>query len=216
MNLSYPIYDVIEKEIQKLKKPNVIGIDGSYASGKTNFTTQLAIYLKKNGYDVQVIHYDSFHKPLPLIKGSGEKDSEVDAFYHAFNSQKLLNELLIPLKQEGVLRKTIKGLDWGSATYVDDLLINIGEHTIVLLEGALLFRKKLLPFIDYKIFLEVSLEEVMRRGRERDVPKVGEWMMDKYRTRYIPVYQRHLDQNHVKETADLIIDNSDYTHPSIK
>ncbi|MBO0432395.1 hypothetical protein [Enterococcus sp. DIV0660C] len=212
----YPIYDVIEEEIQKLKKPSVIGIDGSYASGKTNFTTQLATYLKNNGYDVQVIHYDSFHKPLPLIKWSEEKSSEVDAFYHAFNSQKLLNELLIPLKQEGVFNKTIKGLDWVLATYVDDLPINIDEHTIVLLEGSLLFREKLLPFIDYKIFLEVSLEEVMRRGRERDVPKVGEWIMDKYRTRYIPVYQRHLEQNHVKETADLIIDNNDYNHPSIK
>ncbi|WP_393968629.1 MULTISPECIES: uridine kinase family protein [Enterococcus] len=216
MNLSYPIYDLIEEKIKKLKTPSVVGIDGSYASGKTNFTVQLATHLRKNGYDIQVIHYDDFHKPLPSITWSQEKNSEVDAFYHAFNSQKLLDELLIPLKQEGVLNKTIKGLDWVSATYANDRMITIGERTIVLLEGSLLFREKLLSFIDYKIFLEVSMEEVMRRGRERDVPKFGEWIMDKYRTRYIPVYQRHLNQNHVREIADLVIDNNDYNHPSIK
>ena len=53
----------------------------------------------------------------------------------------------------------------------------------------LLFRPPLDKLFDYKIFLDISFQEVLRRAAKRDVPKYGDAILDRYKQRYIPAQQ---------------------------
>ena len=216
MTVRMHIFSLLEKNISSLEKPCIVGISGAYASGKTVFTKEFAEYLTDKGYKVQVIHYDDFHNPLPSIHWSKRKGDEIDAFYNkAFNQQKLVDEILIPIKEKGYVKKKVACLDWDIAQNTHIVPFDIDGTTIVLLEGVLLFRPELINYFDYKIFLDITVQEILDRGRKRDVPKAGEGIMEKYVTRYIPVHQRHLKEDRPKEVADILIDNSDYTKPVI-
>lgn len=215
MNSNSMIFAQIAEKITALPRPAVIGIDGAYTSGKTTLTDKLADYLKDQGQKVQIIHYDDFHQPLPTIQWSDEEDSEVNAFYNAFNAQKLVAEILLPLKERGLLHQRILGLDWSTAEYRKPIDIAIDNQTILLLEGALLLRTPIRNYLDYAIFLEVSVEEILLRGEARDVPKAGKQIMEKYRTRYLPVFKKYLATDQPKAIANMVIDNNDYHKPVI-
>jgi hypothetical protein len=56
-------------------------------------------------------------------------------------------------------------------TYTNRVTFEIKDNTVIILEGVLLFRPPIDGLIDYRIFLDVSFDEVIRRAQERDVPK---------------------------------------------
>lgn len=204
----------IETDIAKLPRPLIVSIDGAYTAGKTQFSNQLSAALQNQGNKVQVIHYDDFHKPLSTITWSNSHD-EIEAFYQAFNAEKLRAEVLLPLRQHNALKLTLLGLDWHTATYSKEISLDIDSQTIVLLEGILLNKQELAGFFDYKIFLDIPINEILKRGEQRDQPKFGSQIMALYRQRYIPVYQKYLTLDQPQKAANLVIDNRDYQHPLI-
>lgn len=211
------LYSRIEREIGRQKGPLIVGISGGYTSGKTVFAENLARYLAAGGYEVQVIHYDDFHRPLGGITWTGERGGEIDAFFNrAFDPHKLVEELLRPMKTDGFVDKDVACLNWSTGEYTNIVHFAAGADTVVLLEGVLLFRPPLMEYLDYRIFLDITTEEMLRRGRRRDVPRSGEWIMEKYVSRYIPVHQRHLEEDKPLQTADMVIDNNDYDAPVVR
>lgn len=101
-----------------------------------------------------------------------------------------------------------------------DLYINRKEYTIesdslVLFEGVLLYRPPLEEFIDYKIFLDIGFDEMLRRAEARDVPRFGAEILAKYREKYIPVQKKYLEMYKPREKSDLVIDNSNPLLPKV-
>lgn len=216
MEKDVAVFSRIERETACFTRPMVIGISGAYTSGKTIFADKLARYFAGKGQKAQVIHYDDFHRPLSAIKWTDEKNSEIDAFYsEAFDPQKLVAEILKPLKSDGCINKTVACIDWGTGQHSNMVDFNIDADSIVLLEGVLLFRAPLLGYLNYKVFLDITAEEMLRRGRARDVPQFGEGILEKYRQRYIPVHEKYLKQDRPKEMADIVIDNNAYDTPTV-
>ena len=213
MQLDRSIYAQLEQDIASMQKPRIVGIGGAYTSGKTVFCENLANHLTQKGYPVQAVHYDDFHHPLPTITWTQDAGSEVEAFYDAFNMQKLIDELLLPLKRDGSVKRDIACLNWDAGAYTTTLHFDIGPDTVALLEGVLIFRPPLASYIGYRVFLDISFEEMLRRGRLRDVPQFGEEILEKYKTRYIPVFKKHLEQDEPRENAHALIGNNDYAHP---
>jgi len=214
INNTQQLFSLIEKNISALHPPFIIGISGTYTSGKTLFSAGLARYLQSQGKKVQIIHYDDFHHPFPAIHWTDGRDDEINAFYNkAFDSGKLINEVLIPLEEKGVLNKEIDCIDLGSGQHTKKLHLDIDVKTIVILEGVLLFRAPILPFLNYKIFLDISDKEMLRRGTVRDVPKFGHSILDLYRSRYIPVHHRYLEEDSPKAISDIVLDNTHYDTP---
>ena len=211
------IFSQIYGEIKKFKKPLIVGVSGAYTSGKTTFTKCLSDYLIAQGAQTQVLHYDDFHRPLPSITWEpNDPSSEVDVFFTgAFDAEKLVNEVLAPLRKKNHLKTIVKGLNWETGLYDNAVQVDINRDTIVLIEGMLLFRAGLMPYFDYKIFLEINETEILNRGTIRDVPHVGAWILEKYKTRYIPVHRRYISEDKPQEFADMLIDNNDYTVPKI-
>ncbi|MEE8413783.1 MAG: hypothetical protein V3R96_04460, partial [Dehalococcoidales bacterium] len=64
----------------------------------------------------------------------------------------------------------------------------------------------------YKVFLEITFEESKRRARIRD----SEATLSKYDEKYLPAQRRYLLNYPPPRFADIVIDNSDWTHPLIK
>lgn len=204
------IYSKIEQEIASLKRPVVIGINGVDTSGKTVFAKALGEYLEHRGHHTQVLHMDDFHNPREIRN----KDTSPEGYIaYAFDLSRL-QSIITEIKEHDV-DKEIYALDLDLDTYTKKLPIKTTKNTIIILEGVLLYCPPICDLVDYKIFLDIGFEEVLKRAMERDVPKYGEEFIDRYKERYIPAQKIYLQSYKPKEICDLIIDNSDYNKPVI-
>jgi phosphoglycolate phosphatase len=193
------------------KNARVVGINGVDTSGKTTFAANFARYLSAKGVSCLVLHLDDYHNPSH-IRTAG--DDEIDAYYqHAFNIPRLLEEVIIPLKRDGFLHKTVRCLNLETDRYENERHYQIDNGTIVLLEGVLLFREPLVQHLDYRIFLEIGFDEVLRRAAIRDLPKYGSSFLEKYKRKYIPVQQKYIAEWKPVEQADAVLQNNDFLHP---
>ena len=208
-----PIFEKILSEATKRKRkdrPFVIGINGIDCSGKTMFAGALNKYLVSNNHETQLINLDDFHNPRK-IRYAGE--NQADNYYHrSFNISIIIESLLVPLCEKGKHSITIKLLDLRTDKYEIENNYSFTPDTIVLFEGVFIFRKELAPYIDYKIFLDISFEESKQRALIRD----QEVVIQKYDEKYLPAQAQYLKEYPPQGTADMIIDNTNYEYPFIK
>lgn len=205
----------IEQALREMsfQPPLIVGINGVDLSGKTCFAKGLSAFLRGRTCDTQVIHLDDFHH-LAGIRREGE--DEIKAYIkNAFNLDLLAEQVLDPVKDTGQIDITLNLLDLDSDKYTKRVRYRAGTQTVIILEGVLLFREPIDPFIDYRIYLDISFDEVLRRAEQRDVPKYGQGFLDKYRSKYIPIQQWYLDKYEPREMANMVIDNNDPDRPVI-
>lgn len=204
------IFLKIEKDIAKLKKPVVLGINGVDTSGKTVFAEALCVYLKHRGYQTQLLHMDDFHNPKEIRYKDTSPEGYID---YAFDLNGL--KCIISDIKRNDIDKEFQVLDLDLDTYTKKLPIKTSRKTIIILEGVLLYRPPICSLIDYRIFLDIDFNEVLKRAEVRDVPKYGAEFIDKYRERYIPAQKIYLQKFNQKKLCDLIIDNNNYNEPII-
>ncbi len=78
----------------------------------------------------------------------------------------------------------MEGLNWSTGLYEHEIPVDIDEDTVVLIEGVLLYR----PWL-------INKTEILSRGEIRGVSRSGKWILNKYKTRYIPVHQCYLSED---------------------
>ena len=106
-------------------------------------------------------------------------------------------------------------LDLDADTYSNEVTFEVGDSTIIIIEGVLLYRPPIDELIDYRVFLDVSFDEVISRVQRRDVPKYGESFLQRYNDRYIPGQKIYLNEYSPKERCEIVVDNNDYLKPVI-
>lgn len=205
---SFLIFSKIEKGIKNLKKPLIIGINGVDTSGKSAFSGGLQKYLNYRGFNTLMIHVDDFHNPQSVRSSDNTPEGYIAK---AFDTEKLA-ELLCEIKS-GPVDKQIDLLDLDTDTYSNKKQFKVKNDTIVIVEGVLLYRPPLDEYFDYRIFLDISFDEALRRARVRDVPKYGEEFLQKYIDRYIPAQKIYLHEYTPKERSNLVVDNNDFNKP---
>jgi len=212
-----PIFRRILKDIKGRKthdKPFVIGINGIDNSGKTEFAKGLEDFLKEENYKTQLIELDDFHN-LKKIRYSG--NNEIDCYYNnSFNIETIINELLKPIHEDKEVNVNIKILDLCSDKYIKSKKYSVDKDTIVLLEGVFLFRKELVYYINYKIFLDVPFKESKKRARYRDISRFGKEIMQRYDNKYLPAQRKYLKEFSPLKIADLVINNTNWEYPVIE
>jgi uridine kinase len=92
----------------------------------------------------------------------------------------------------------------------------ITEDTVVIFEGVFLFRKELLRYLEYKVFLDITFDEAKNRAITRDVPTYGEEILSRYDFKYLPAQRRYLEEYPPLQLADMIIDNCNWEYPVTK
>ena len=212
-----PIFEKILENIISNKSNNkafVIGINGIDNSGKTTFAKSFEKYLNLKGYKTQLILLDDFHNPTE-VRYSGQ--DEIDNYYNkSFNFKMIIEKILKPIKEDKNFKIKLNLLDLQTNKFEVERVYSIDTSTIVIFEGVFLFRKELLSYFDYKIFLEIPFKESKRRAKNRDIKIYEKEIISKYDFKYLPAQEKYLTELKPLETADLIINNLNWNYPLIK
>jgi len=207
-----PVFERILEAADKKKlkdKAFVIGVNGIDCSGKTTFAKELDEFLKAKGKHTQLIHIDDFQNPRE-IRYAGNDQAE-NYYTKSFNNKFLIEKLLEPIKQKGKISTKLTVLNLDTDKFDTVRNYKVRPDTVVLLEGVFLFKKELAPFIDYKIYLDISFEESRKRAKLRD----PEASVLKYDTKYLPAETRYIQEYAPGIYADMVIDNTEPDYPKL-
>ncbi len=168
----------------------VIAIDGPSAGGKTT----IAEDIKKN-FDCNVFHMDDFFltpdrkTPERLATPGGNVDWEGV-------EESILKKL--PLKAD--FSYDIYSCKTGISTPSE----KIGYKKLNILEGCYSMHPELAKYIDKAIFVDVSREKQL----ERILKRSNEFMLNRFKTEWIPLEDLHFKENRCRERADFILDTT--------
>jgi uridine kinase len=192
----------------------IVGVTGIDASGKSTMTTLLAEELKRSGLSVEIVRLDDFHQSR-ADRHPTEIPEPEQYFEHGFDFERLRNEILKPIRDNGILEASLVSLDLLEDAWTAERKYSVSRDTIVLLDGVFLFRPDIAHFLDLIIFLEVDAKIVLERAQQRDVPAHGAEIMQRYETKYLPAQRAYLEEYPSERNADVIIDNNDWENPIV-
>jgi uridine kinase len=201
----------------KDKKTFYIGITGLDASGKSQIASVLTKELQQTGKNVLSFSGDSFQFPKEYKNDLQEESWAVQHYKRTINFKLMIDSLLNPLKSFPA-KIPLSIIDYDTKENIQkDFELNY--PLIIIVESIYLFKKEMIEFFDYKIFLDISIEESLKRtqSRQRDLDLYGdkEGVATKYNTKNFPGYLLYLKQDNPKESAEVIIDNNDWQNPIV-
>lgn len=217
------IHQVIDKlsiEIQEKSQGLelfVVGISGLDASGKTQVAKLLSGQLVSNGVNVLTVSGDSFQYPREYKENLQETDWATQHIKRTINFEKMTQEFLVRLQQLPN-NLSLDVVDYDTKEVIQKN-ITLSYPLVVIIESIYLFQKTLIPFIQYKIFLAISIPESLKRAqsRQRDLDLYGgpEGVKKKYSLKNYPGFIQFEKQENPKQYADTIIDNNDWENPVV-
>ncbi len=183
------------------KKTIIIGISGASASGKSLLANTIVNELGSN--QVVVISEDSYYKDhsnIPLEERARINYDHPDSLDH---------ELLFQhLQQLQAGEPAVEVPIYNHSTHTREKETRlIGQHTITVLEGILLFvDQKLRELMDIRIFMETALDICLIRRLKRDMNERGrslDSVLKQYEETVRPMYLQFIEPS--KRYADIII-----------
>ncbi len=182
------------------KEAIIIGISGPSASGKSLLANTIVSELGSN--QVLVISEDAYYKDnghLPFAEREKINYDHPDAFDHA-----LLCDHLCQLRAG----KTVQIPIYSHSKHQRlTETRSVGPHTIIILEGILLFTDKALrEIMDIRIFMSTPLDVCLIRRLKRDVVerhRTFESVVHQYETTVRPMYLQFIEPS--SRYADIIV-----------
>jgi uridine kinase len=195
--------------------PVRVAIDGPPAAGKSSLADELAVVLCARGRQVIRATCDSFMFPRAVRYRRG-KDSPDACYRDSFDYQALRRVLLDPLGPNGDRRYQHTVYDWHADCAVAEPEQTAAEDAVLLLDGVFLQRRELIDRWELRIYLSVSAETMVDRGRTRDLAR-GEPAAEaerRFLLRYIPAQQLYLAEARPIERADIVVYNDEIERPA--
>ncbi|MGF6534284.1 FMN phosphatase YigB (HAD superfamily)/uridine kinase [Paraburkholderia sp. GAS206C] len=196
-------------------EPLFVFITGMDCSGKSHFANLLASYIEEEGFRVQLVHVDDFHNPRH-IRYDKTMEPPVAYYERSFDHKKLINELLIPIRQSSKIDITLRllNVDTDKMEVVRQFFVE--PRSIVIVEGVFLLKSEFFQFRDFTIYVDASLETVLKRANVRDHARFDEEVEHHYLSKFIPAQIAYEALFKPVEIANIIINNEDYSNPTIK
>ncbi len=216
----YACFQMTEKEtfsiiLEAIKsrqkhKPVRVAINGIEGTGKTVFAEKLTDYLNSKKLNALQVSIDGFHFNKEVRYRQG-RDSARGYYEDSYNELAFVEKVLKSSQHEHPVI-TSATHDLVSDEYLDLEPTPIDPHTILITDGAYLFKPSYRDHWDLKIYLKTSFEIAMERGIERDQASLGgyESTKEKFEKRYHQASRIYLDENNPESQADIVIDNSDF------
>lgn len=196
-------------------KPIRIAINGIEGTGKTVFAQKLTAYLLSQGIKALQVSIDGFHFNRERRYKQG-RDSAKGYYEDSYDEIGFIEKVL-KSSQSKTPNYTAATHDLESDEYLDLQPIEIEQQSVLITDGAYLFKPNYRKHWDLKIYLKTSFETAMKRGIERDKETLGGWeqTQEKFEKRYHKASKIYLNENKPEQIADMIIDNSDFEDLSI-
>jgi uridine kinase len=181
-------------------KSIIIGISGASASGKSLLANTIVNELGSD--QVVVISEDSYYKDHAAIPF--EERANINYDHPNSIDHELLNLHLTQLQQG----ETIEVPIYNHALHTREKSTRtIGKHTIIVLEGILLFvAKELRELMDIRIFMETALDICLIRRLKRDMKERNrslDAVLKQYEETVRPMYLQFIEPS--KRYADIIV-----------
>ncbi|WP_179266491.1 uridine kinase [Asanoa hainanensis] len=197
--------------------PVRVAVDGCSAAGKTTLSDELAATLReRTAREVIRVSIDQFKRAVAL-RTRYPQDSPESYYLDSWDNDAIRDKLLVPLGPGGSRRYRHALMDFAALTPVDEPDRTAADDAVLVADGCFLQRPELEEHWDLRIFVDIPLDEVLRRGIARDQA----WMSGaaaaehRYRTRYIPGERRYLDEVQPQDRAQLVVDNRDFAAPRL-
>jgi uridine kinase len=212
------LLDHLAGRIIELQRPHPIrvGLDGPDAAGKTTLAEELVAPLEGYGRPVIRASIDGFHNPARIRYARGSVAPE-GYYCDSFNYGMLTESVLAPLGPGGSRRYSAAVFDYRTDSPLPIEIRVAEENAILLFDGVFLLRPELAEYWDFTIFVHASFEVTLARAEQRDAAFLGsvEEVRKRYQQRYIPGQKLYFAECRPQERAQVVIDNSDPSHPVI-
>jgi uridine kinase len=145
------------------------------------------------------------------------RDSPESYYLDSWDNAAIRDRLLVPLGPGGSRRYRTAMMDFAARVAVDGPVLTAPDDAILVADGVFLQRPELDPHWDLRVYVDVSFDEVLRRGVARD----QEWMESaaaaehRYRTKYIPGERLYVDAVRPRDRAQVVVGNEDVTAPTL-
>jgi uridine kinase len=198
--------------------PARVAIDGMTAAGKTSLADELVGLIERRGRPVIRASIDDFHRPAAERYRRGRyspKGYYLDGFDYSYSAVRAA--LLLPLGPGGSGRYRPAPFDSSHERQIDEPERQAPSDAILLVDGVFLFRDELNDVWDFRVFVDIDVEDALRRGPLRD----RAWMdslavaKERYERRYAPGDRIYLETVRPIDRADVMVDNRDVTRPRL-
>lgn len=203
------LFEHISDCVQGLDRPTIVGINGAITSGKTMLADALNDHLQQAGIATLLLHIDDFHNPRSVRM---QDNTPAGYLQHAIDIEKFTG--LIRAIRTGSAHETIPLINMGTDAYSDHSF-QTNAQTLVIVEGVYLYLPSLRPLFDFRMYLDIAHDEILRRGNLRDASRFGKAILDQYHDLFIPAQHLYEQQCAPQANSHIVIDNNDVDHPRI-
>jgi uridine kinase len=199
--------------------PTRVAIEGRSAAGKSTFGDELAEAVRARGREVLRASIDDFHRVGHRDRSRQGGWTPQSYYDEGYDYDAFLDLLLRPLGPGGNRRCRIAFFDSFHNVLFPEEWHEVGDDTVVIIDGAFLLRPELAGHWDYVIWLDIDMETMVARARRRDVAWVGagseEIIERRYRQHWIPTHELYERLADPKARADAVIDNRIVDEPRL-
>ena len=186
----------------------IIAVDGPDAAGKTTLADDLAVEIRKRRHDVYRASVDDFHRPRELRYRQG-RTSPAGYYADAFDYSLLRRVLIEPFRLNGATGFVLAGFDLERDRPLESRWTTGPADAILIVDGVFLQRPELRGMWNAVVYVDVSAAERDRRYLERD----GIEPTSELAARYNGAQKLYLKEAKPRESATIVIDNSDPESP---
>lgn len=197
--------------------PVRLAVDGPDTAGKTTLAEELAAALREREREVVRASIDGFHRPRIERYRQGP-ESPLGYYEDSFDYERLREALLDPLGERGNRLCRTRVFDYRTDQPVHTRLLKAAGDAVLIFDGVFLLRPELADAWDFRVFVSVGFDEIVRRARIRDAGLFGspDEAEQRYRTRYLPAQQHYLETVRPDQLADVVVDNDDPARPHMR
>ena len=194
----------------------VFALSGPDAAGKTTMAEAVVNALAGGTYHVAYVAADWFHFPREYRRESPGTPPE-QFLHHTIDFDRLVEEVLEPTR-DGADRVTFERFDV-DRNEGHPATLELPDPTILVVEGVFLLQPKLMPYVDFSVYLRAARDEILDRAVGRDADRELFREVDdlarRYREKYLPGQELHRELHDPEALADWVVDNTDYEQPVV-
>lgn len=189
----------------------LVAFDGPDAAGKTTLARGIADLLSRPAICASV---DGWHHPREVRLRRGAESPE-GYYLDSFDLDAVVSDLLTPFRSGASSVPTARFDHRADKPVRTDQ--HIPERAALLFDGVFLLRDELVSEWDLRVYVHVPAEITLARALVRDLDLFGSEaaVRERYERRYLPGQALYRDRASPRETADVVLDNSDWRDPVI-
>jgi uridine kinase len=184
----------------------IVAVDGVDGAGKTYFADSLAAEMGRGSNAVFRASMDDFHRPRADRYARG-RDSAEGFYSDSYDYRTFRRILTDPFRIGRIGSFVLQAFDLERNMPIEPKWTTAPDDAVLIVDGIFLNRPELKGIWNYSIWLDVDPEVAAERMVVRDGPPRNPT------TRYTGGQELYLEEAKPRETANAIIDNTDFEHP---